>query len=850
MDSDTVSPQSKSEDGPEQNKPRIIPACPEQHDITPVTHVHEQRLHMRVLADGTDARRQRNVVAARKSRAKKRLENEVLESKVLALEKKTRALEMQWYNEPPDLQSKMEKSSEFVRTFRSLSRMDVALVGGKNASLGEMISALDSEEIAVPHGFATTSHAYWQFVEVNGIRSRLEAAIDHWRQGKTNLVDTGHTIRSLFLGGSWPGPVAAAIEAAYHDLGAKAGMDGPSVAVRSSATAEDLPTASFAGQQESYLNIRGAEELPRSHHTSVALSVGVQHMVRANRAGGGAGVMFTIDPESGYDQVVLINASWGLGETVVQGTVDPDEYEVFKPLIGRGAGVFPVVNKTCGSKAIKMVYGGEAETDAPTTSVPTTAAERASFVLSDHEILQLGRWACAIERHYGCAMDIEWARDGVSGDLFVVQARPETVHSQMGRPGSSGEVAQTYVVREPGPVLATGHAIGTAAVAGRVCHIASARHMDRFVDGSILVTEFTDPDWLGVPAIVGCGNATRVLHPGQDVTVDCSRGTTGYIHAGQSQVVTEILDLAALGPAHTKVMLNLADPAAAYRWWRLPHDGVGLARMEFVISSVIQVHPMALLHYDELPDGDDKRQIARLTAAPAIIRMSDFKTNEYARLLGGAIFEPAEENPMLGLRGAARYYSPRYRDSFGLECRAIQQLRDHMGFTNAIAMIPFCRTVDEAQKVLEIMAGHGLGRDHGVNNQERLQVYVMCEVPSNVILANDFAAIFDGFSIGSNDLTQLTLGVDRDSSELAALFDEQDPAVKWMIERVITAASATETKIGFCGQAPSDDPTFARFLVSFGDRFHFRSPDSFVAVKRNVAEAEAARKRPGTPNGS
>ncbi|KAH7016143.1 uncharacterized protein B0I36DRAFT_336877 [Microdochium trichocladiopsis] len=789
----------------------------------------------------------------------------------------------------------MDTYGEFVRTFHSLSRKDVALVGGKNASLGEMISALDSEEIAVPHGFATTSHAYWQFVEVNGIRSRLEAAIDHWRQGKTNLVDTGHTIRSLFLGGSWPGPVAAAIEAAYHDLGAKAGMDDPSVAVRSSATAEDLPTASFVGQQESYLNIRGAEEVLAAcrrcyaslftdraisyreakgfDHTSVALSVGVQHMVRANRAGGGAGVMFTIDPESGYDQVVLINASWGLGETVVQGTVDPDEYEVFKPLIGSGAGVFPVVNKTCGSKAIKMVYGGEAETDAPTTSVPTTAAERASFVLSDHEILQLGRWACAIERHYGCAMDIEWARDGVSGDLFVVQARPETVHSQMGRPGSSGEVAQTYVVREPGPVLATGHAIGTAAVAGRVCHIASARHMDRFVDGSILVTEFTDPDWvplmrravavvtdhggrtshaaivsreLGVPAIVGCGNATRVLHPGQDVTVDCSRGTTGYIHAGQSQVVTETLDLAALGPAHTKVMLNLADPAVAYRWWRLPHDGVGLARMEFVISSVIQVHPMALLHYDELPDGDDKRQIARMTAAymskedyfvdklSRALAALDFKTNEYARLLGGAKFEPVEENAMLGLRGAARYYSPRYRDSFGLECRAIQQLRDHMGFTNAIVMIPFCRTVDEAHKVLEIMASHGLGRDHGINNQER---------PGRYLLATPF-------SIGSNDLTQLTLGVDRDSSELAALFDEQDPAVKWMIERVITAASATETKIGFCGQAPSDDPTFARFLVSLGIDSISVSPDSFVAVKRNVAEAEAARKWPGTPNGS
>jgi pyruvate, water dikinase len=794
----------------------------------------------------------------------------------------------------------MDGPRTFVRNFEHLVRGDVASVGGKNSSLGEMISALAAKGIAVPPGFATTADAYWHFVDANGIRGTIAKLIVEWQSGKANLADTGHAVRSLFLRGDWPADAAAAIKASYQELSAKAGTKDLGVAVRSSATAEDLPDASFAGQQETFLNISGEDALLNAcrrcyaslftdraisyrqtrdfDHMKVALSIGVQRMVRSDASG--SGVMFSIDTESGFNKVVLINAAWGLGENVVQGAVNPDEYQVYKPLLA-DADLVPIIAKNCGEKAVKMVYGGE---EMPTRNVPTSKAERDAYVLSDEEILKLARWACTIERHYGCPMDMEWAKDGITGELFIVQARPETVqaHREAG-------VFKTYTVNKKGRVLTSGLSVGDAAVSGRLCLIETARDIHKFIDGSILVTETTDPDWmpimkraaaiiadhggrtshaaivsreLGLPAVVGTGNATYVLHTGQDVTVSCAEGDKGFVYEGISEITTKKVDVTDLPASRTHVMLNLANPAAAYRWWRLPVDGIGLARMEFVVSNAIQVHPMALVHFDRLKDEKAKQEIARLTASytnkpdyfvdklsrgfaclcatvypkPAIIRMSDFKTNEYAGLIGGKDFEPKEENPMLGFRGASRYYSPRYQEGFALECRAIKRLREEMGFTNAIVMIPFCRTVGEAAKVLEVMSENGLKR-----GENGLQVYVMCEIPSNVILAAEFAQLFDGFSIGSNDLTQLTLGVDRDSGELADLFDEKDEAVKWMISRVISEARKAGRKIGLCGQAPSNHPEFAAFLVDAGISSISVSPDSFVEVKKHVVSSERAK---------
>ena len=672
------------------------------------------------------------------------------------------------------------------------------------------------------------------------------------------------------------------------------------VAVRSSATAEDLPDASFAGQQESYLNIRGEVALLdacRRCYASlftdraisyrrakgfddmkVALSIGVQRMVRADLSG--AGVMFSIDTETGFDKVVLINAAWGLGENVVQGAVDPDEYEVFKPFLSN-AGVTPIIEKKLGEKSRKMIYTSDA--DRPTRNVPTSRAERTAFVLSDPDILALARWASSIEDHYGRPMDMEWAKDGETGELFIVQARPETVQSRR-----EASAFKTYRIKSMGRKLASGLSIGEAVVAGRACLIDSPRDIGRFISGAILVTRTTNPDWvpimkraaaiitdhggrtshaaivsreLGLPAVVGTGNATEVLHDEQEVTVSCAEGDEGFIYEGTADFEVEEVNLEHIPTTRTQVMLNLANPAAAFRWWRLPADGVGLARMEFVVSNDIKVHPMALVHFDRLEDQDAKRAIgeltqgyadksqyfvdrlarglARIAAAhhpkPVIVRTSDFKTNEYANLIGGASFEPKEENPMLGFRGASRYYSPRYREGFALECHALRYLREEMGFRNAIVMIPFCRSIKEADRVLAVMAENGLQR--GANG---LQVYVMCEIPSNVVLAKAFAERFDGFSIGSNDLTQLTLGVDRDSEELAELFDEQDDAVKWMIRNVITEAHKSGAKVGLCGQAPSDHPEFADFLVECGIDSISVSPDSFIVVKQHVAARETA----------
>ncbi|MCA3488877.1 MAG: phosphoenolpyruvate synthase [Rhodobacter sp.] len=785
-----------------------------------------------------------------------------------------------------------------VMWFEDLTRRDVALVGGKNSSLGEMVRQLGQKGIRVPSGFATTADAYRAYLTANGLDARIDDVIGQWQDHRIALHEAGSRVRAMILAGDWPGEIEADILQSYRDLSRRAGVADLPVAVRSSATAEDLPDASFAGQQETYLNVRGEKavltacrscyaslftdraisyrQMKGFGHAKVALSIGVQRMVRSDT--GGSGVMFSIDTESGFDRIALINAAWGLGENVVQGAVNPDEYQVYKPFLG-AQNVTPIVGKRLGAKEIKMIYanrqGGE------TRNVPTSKAERAAWVLSDAEILDLARMAVTIETHYGQPMDMEWARDGDTGELFIVQARPETVQSR----ADAGAI-KSYTVRKAGKTLLSGLSVGSAVAAGRVCILESARDIDRFVDGSILVTSTTDPDWvpimkrasaivtdhggrtshaaivsreLGLPAIVGTGTATHILHDEQEVTVSCAGGGEGMIYEGIARFDVEELRIDDLPKTRTQIMLNMANPSAAFRWWRLPCDGVGLARMEFVINNAIKVHPMALVHFDRLTDQAAKAEIARMTKAysdkteffvdglarglsqiaavvypkPVIVRMSDFKTNEYAELLGGREFEPHEENPMIGLRGASRYYSPQYEEGFALECKAILRLRKEMGFDNVVVMIPFCRTPLEADRVLQVMEKHGLKR--GVDG---LEVYVMGEIPANVILAEDFARRFDGFSIGSNDLTQLTLGVDRDSEELAALFDESDPAVLWMIESLIARAHKAGAKVGLCGQAPSNDPAFARLLVKAGIDSISVSPDSFVAVKRHVALAE------------
>ncbi|MDJ0977557.1 MAG: phosphoenolpyruvate synthase [Erythrobacter sp.] len=791
------------------------------------------------------------------------------------------------------------KADQIIRWFDTLSRDDVAIVGGKNASLGEMISALAVREIRVPPGFATTANAFRKYLSANHLEPVLSEELAKYHDGTSSLSQAGKAIRTAILAGEWPEDIAQAILSAYRELCELAGEDTASVAVRSSATAEDLPDASFAGQQETFLNVYGEKalldsckrcfaslytdraivyrELKGFAHEAVALSIGIQRMIRSDAAG--AGVIFSIDTETGFDRVVLINAAWGLGESVVQGAVEPDEYHVFKPLI-EGADLVPIIEKRSGLKQRKLVYSSG---QSGARWIDTETAERQSYVLCDAEILILARWATIIEEHYGCAMDIEWAKDGADGDLFIVQARPETVQAQ-----TRADVLHTSRVLRPGPVLASGQAIGSGAASGPVCVIAGADEIDRFVDGSVLVTGVTDPDWvpvmkraaaivtdhggrtshaaivsreLGVPAIVGCGDATTKLEDGQRVTANCTEGDRGLVNDGEADICQESIDLSLLPATRTQVMLNLADPGAVYRWWKLPADGVGLTRMEFVISSRIKVHPMALIEPMRVADprhrvairqltrGFDSpteyfvdqlsRGLARIAALQfprkAIIRFSDFKSNEYADLIGGRVFEPFEENPMLGFRGAARYVSPLFREAFALECQAVRRVREVMGFTNVAVMVPFCRTVGEADRVLAEMAANGLER-----GKQGLEVLVMCEVPSNVVLASDFAQRFDGFSIGSNDLTQLTLGIDRDSELLAEQFDARDPAVMWMIRHVIDAAHRHGATVGLCGQAPSDHPEFAEFLVECGIDSISVSPDSFVEVKNHVAVAEEA----------
>lgn len=792
------------------------------------------------------------------------------------------------------------KNAERIVWLAAVTNQDVERVGGKNASLGELMGALKQAGIRVPDGFAITASAYREFVAANQLTPQIQSQLLAWEEGKQPLEETGNAIRRLLRRAAFSDALAGEIRQAYRDLSDRYNVSEVDVAVRSSATAEDLPDASFAGQQETFLNISGEDELLEAcrkcfaslftnraisyrqekgfDHMAVSLSIGIQKMVRSDKAC--AGVMFSIDTETGFPDAVLLTGAWGLGETVVQGSVTPDQFTVFKPLLKNNT-LRPIIEKKKGTKAKKMIYA----TDGNKTTVATVNAsgkEREAFVLSDDEILQLARWAVLIEQHYGCPMDMEWAKDGDTGELYIVQARPETVQSQR----QSG-LLKTYKLKASGTVLATGLSIGGAIAAGKVCRVLSAKDIDKVEAGSILVTEMTDPDWvpvmkkvagivtdyggrtchaaivsreLGIPAVIGTGDASRVLKSGQAVTLSCAEGDQGYIYDGRLAFDSADVDLSNIPATRTKIMLNIASPGAAFDWWQLPAEGIGLARMEFIINNLIKIHPMALINYDSLEDRDAWQTIRDMTQGyddkgdyfvdklsqgigkiaasqyphPVIVRLSDFKTNEYADLIGGRDFEPEEANPMLGFRGAARYYSDRYKAGFLLECQALKQVRENMGFNNVVIMVPFCRRLEEADKVLAILKEQGLER-----GQNGLEIYVMCEIPSNVLLADKFAERFDGFSIGSNDLTQLVLGVDRDSAALADLFDEQDEAVKIAIRHVIKEAHKAGRKVGICGQAPSDYPEFAQFLVEAGIDSISLNPDSVMQVKRRVAEQEA-----------
>jgi pyruvate,water dikinase len=781
----------------------------------------------------------------------------------------------------------------YIRWFETLRAQDTSLVGGKNASLGEMLSALKQRGIRVPDGFATTAEAYWDFLKEAA--PAIEEALRALKQQKEPLQKVGARIRSLILNIPFSERLADELKQAYAELSRRYGVRHADVAVRSSATTEDLPEASFAGQQETYLHVRGEDALLTScrkcfaslftdraisyreakgfAHAHAALSIGVQKMVRADKAG--SGVLFTLDMESGFRKVIVINAAWGLGENVVQGAVIPDEYIVFKPLLGL-PGVVPIIEKALGDKEKRLVYAGSS-----TKNRSTPHAARRRFVLSDDEILTLASWGAIIEEHYGTPMDIEWAKDGFTQELFIVQARPETVQSL-----KKTSVLKAYTLKERGVPLLEGLAVGEAIASGKAQIIKRVEEIGTFVPGSILITSMTSPDWvpimkqacgiitdeggrtshaaivsreLSLPAIVGTGCATEALRDNQEITLSCAEGDRGRVYAGLLAYDTTEVDLSDLPAVQTAIMLNIGSPSEAFRWWNLPCRGIGLARMEFIINNLIKIHPMALCHPERVHDAralrsierltrgyPDKREyfidklargIARIAASqhphPVIVRMSDFKTNEYANLIGGRAFEPAEENPMLGFRGASRYYSPRYREGFDLECHAIRRVRDVLGLSNVRVMIPFCRTVEEGEKVLRVLEENGLKR-----GEKGLEIYVMCEIPSNILLAERFAQLFDGFSIGSNDLTQLILGVDRDSASLAHLFDERNEAVKRAIADLIQTARRLHCKVGICGQAPSDYPDFAEFLVRLGINSLSLNPDSVISTIRRISGIE------------
>ena len=788
---------------------------------------------------------------------------------------------------------------EYVVSLDQLGNHDVERVGGKNASLGEMISNLAGAGVSVPGGFATTAQAYRDFLEQSGLNDRIHAALDALDVDDVNaLARTGAQIRQWVMDAEFPAQLDTDIRSAFADMAA--GNENMAVAVRSSATAEDLPDASFAGQQETFLNIRGVDNVIRAakevfaslfndraiayrvhqgfDHKLVALSAGVQRMVRSET--GTAGVMFTLDTESGFRDVVFITGAYGLGETVVQGAVNPDEFYVHKPTLEAGRPA--ILRRNLGSKAIKMVYGEEGKAGKSVKTVDVDKADRARFALTDEEVQNLARQAVIIEQHYGRPMDIEWAKDGDDGQLYIVQARPETVKSR-----SNATVMERYLLKEKGKVLVEGRAIGQRIGAGSVRVIKDVSEMDKVRPGDVLVSDMTDPDWepvmkrasaivtnrggrtchaaiiareLGIPAVVGCGNATQLLQAGQRVTVSCAEGDTGFIFEGELGFDIRTNSIDAMPELPFKIMMNVGNPDRAFDFCQLPNEGVGLARLEFIINRMIGVHPKALLNYSGLPtdvkESVDKRiagydspvdfyveklveGVSTLAAAfwpkKVIVRLSDFKSNEYANLIGGKLYEPEEENPMLGFRGASRYISESFRDCFELECRAMKKVREVMGLTNVELMVPFVRTLGEAAQVIEILGQFGLKR-----GENGLKVIMMCELPSNALLADEFLEYFDGFSIGSNDMTQLTLGLDRDSGLIAHLFDERNPAVKKLLASAIAACNKAGKYIGICGQGPSDHPDLAKWLMEQGIESVSLNPDSVLETWFFLADEKVA----------
>ena len=798
----------------------------------------------------------------------------------------------------------MDKSEELILWFDELGIEDVPFVGGKNASLGEMYRNLTKKGVRIPNGFAVTAKAYRFLLDDAGIKESIKKILsDLNTSSMRNLSERGKKVRELILNSEFPQELKSAISVAYQKLCRESGHN-VDVAVRSSATAEDLPDASFAGQQETYLNIRGEHSLLDAcrkcfaslftnraisyrvdkgfDHFKIALSIGVQKMVRSDLAS--SGVMFTIDTETGFKNAVLVTGSWGLGENIVQGAVNPDQFYIFKPTLKKGHK--SIISKKLGTKSIKMIYT-EGGSKATTKNIETPQSQRDIFVLDDDEVITLAKWAVIIEEHYSekaghfKPMDIEWAKDGKSGKLYIVQARPETVQSQ-----KDNTILETYELKKKGEILITGLSVGSKIGAGRARIIKSPHEIAQFRKGEVLVTEMTDPDWepimkiasaivtnrggrtchaaivareLGIPAIVGTEKGTEKIKNGAQITVSCAEGEEGKVYMGALKFQINRLNLKNLKKPSTKIMMNLGNPDQAFELSFLPVDGVGLAREEFIINSYIGVHPLALLHFDKLKDKSAKEKIEKLTrhyknksdyfveklahgismigAAfypnDVIVRMSDFKSNEYAHLIGGEEFEPKEDNPMIGWRGASRYYSDNYKEAFALECRAIRKAREEIGITNIKVMIPFCRTVEEGKKVIHEMEKNGLKR--GKNG---LEVYVMCEIPSNVILADEFSKIFDGFSIGSNDLTQLTLGLDRDSQLVSHIYNERNDAVKELISAVIQKAKKNKRKVGICGDAPSTFPDFAEFLVRCGIDSLSLSPDAVVKTILRVIEVE------------
>ncbi|AEF22500.1 MULTISPECIES: phosphoenolpyruvate synthase [Pseudomonas] len=787
--------------------------------------------------------------------------------------------------------------AEYVVSLDKLGNHDVEHVGGKNASLGEMISNLAGAGVSVPGGFATTAQAYRDFLEQSGLNAQIHEALDALDVDDVNaLAKTGAQIRQWVMDAEFPAELDKQIRSAFAAMAG--GNDNMAVAVRSSATAEDLPDASFAGQQETFLNIRGVDNVIRAakevfaslfndraiayrvhqgfDHKLVALSAGVQRMVRSET--GTAGVMFTLDTESGFRDVVFITGAYGLGETVVQGAVNPDEFYVHKQTLEAGRPA--ILRRNLGSKAIKMVYGDEAKAGKSVKVVDVDRADRARFCLTDAEVSELAKQAMIIEKHYGRPMDIEWAKDGDDGKLYIVQARPETVKSR-----ASATVMERYLLKEKGTVLVEGRAIGQKIGAGKVRVINDVSEMDKVQPGDVLVSDMTDPDWepvmkrasaivtnrggrtchaaiiareLGIPAVVGCGNATHALRDGQGVTVSCAEGDTGFIFEGELGFDVRQNSIDAMPELPFKIMMNVGNPDRAFDFAQLPNAGIGLARLEFIINRMIGVHPKALLNMDGLPpeiqESVEKRiagyadpvgfyveklveGISTLAAAfwpkKVIVRLSDFKSNEYANLIGGKLYEPEEENPMLGFRGASRYISESFRDCFELECRALKKVRNEMGLTNVEIMVPFVRTLGEAKQVVDLLAENGLAR-----GQDGLKVIMMCELPSNAILAEEFLEYFDGFSIGSNDLTQLTLGLDRDSGIVAHLFDERNPAVKKLLSNAIQACNKAGKYIGICGQGPSDHPDLARWLMEQGIESVSLNPDSVLETWFFLAEGQ------------